>query len=381
MADELKLYGDGIHDDTAAIQAMLDRCGTVRVPDGFYLISKPLMIHSNTHLILSQSATLHLADGANCSLMDNDGLYSDEVDSHITIEGGIWDGNHVAQTRQKIPNEGRPGDENEDQPCDKQTYISNVYTVFMIRLIHTEHLTVRNVIFKNPTSYAIHIADAKYFYVENVCLEYDLSLPNMDGVHIQGPARFGSIRNIRGNANDDHVALCANGTIRSEITRGDIEDVDIDGIYCDNGYTGVRLLSRGDAIRNIHISNIHGEFRFYAVSLTHHYPLRADKPVLLENIHISDIYASKSRAECGENMRGVVKKGALIWFEKGIVCRNVTIENVYRNERNPDTQAPTIRISEDVVAQNLQIRNVHNTFVGEAVEAIENRSPSVEWGD
>ena len=381
MTDELKLYGDGIHDDTASIQAMLDRCGTVRVPDGFYLISKPLMIHSNTHLILSQSATLHLADGANCALMDNDGLYSDEVDSHITIEGGIWDGNHAAQTRQKIPNEGRPGDENEDQPCDKQTYISNIYTVFMIRLIHTEHLTVRNVTFKNPTSYAIHIADAKYFNVENVRLDYDLSLPNMDGVHIQGPARFGSIRNIRGNANDDHVALCANGTVRSEITHGDIEDVDIDGIYCDNGYTGVRLLSRGDAIRNIHISNIHGEFRFYAVSLTHHYPLRADKPVLLENIHISDVYASKSRAECNENMRGVVKKGALIWFEKGIVCRNVTVENIYRNERNPDTQAPTIRISEDVVAQNLQIRNIHNSFVGEALEAIENRSQSVEWGD
>ena len=381
MAEELKLYGDGKHDDTAAIQAMLDKRGTVQVPDGDYLISKPLIIHSNTHLILSQSTTLRLADGANCSLMDNDGLYSDDVNDHITIEGGIWDGNHAAQTRQKIPNEGRPGDENEDQPCDKQIYISNVYTVFMIRLIHTRHLTVKNVIFRNPTSYAIHIADAKYFNVENVCLDYDLSLPNMDGVHIQGPARFGSIRNVRGNANDDHVALCANGTVRSEITHGDIEDVDIDGIYCDNGYTGVRLLSRGDAIRNIHISNIHGEFRFYAVSLTHHYPLRADKPVLLENIHISDVYASKSRTECNENMRGVVKKGALIWFEKGIICRNVTVENVYRNERNPDTQAPTIRISEDVIAQNLQIRNVHNTFIGEAIESVENRSPSVEWDD
>ena len=115
--------------------------------------------------------------------------------------------------------------------------------------------------------------------------------------------------------------------------------------------------------------------------MTHHYPLRADKPVLLENIHISDVYASKSRTECNENMRGVVKKGALIWFEKGIICRNVTVENVYRNERNPDTQAPTIRISEDVIAQNLQIRNVHNTFIGEELEAIDNRSPSVEWCD
>ena len=82
-----------------------------------------------------------------------------------------------------------------------------------------------------------------------------------------------------------------------------------------------------------------------------------------------------------EGHKVAVENGALIWLEKGIVCRNVTVENVYRNERNPDTQAPTIRISEDVIAQNLQIRNVHNTFIGEELEAIDNRSPSVQWCD
>jgi polygalacturonase len=353
---------------------MLDKCGTVRIPDGRYLITKPLIIHSNTHLILSSLATLRLADRANCSILDNDGLYSDETNVNITIEGGIWDGNHMMQERQKIPNEGRPGDENEDKICDKQTYISNIYVVFMVRLVHTQHLQVKNLTFKDPTSYAIHIADSRYFNVENITLDYDLLKPNMDGVHIQGPARFGKIRNIFGNANDDHVALCANGTIRSEITRGDIEDVDIDGVYCDNGYTGVRLLSRGDAIRNIHISNIHGEFRFYAVSFTHHYPIRDDKPILLENIHISDIYASKSRAECAENHKSAVEKAALIWFESGIICRNITVENVYRNERNVHTKAPTVRISENVIAENLQIKNINNTFVGTPLESIENNS-------
>jgi polygalacturonase len=374
MKEKMELYGDGIHDDTATIQAMLDKCGTVRIPDGRYLITKPLIIHSNTHLILSSLATLRLADRANCSILDNDGLYSDETNVNITIEGGIWDGNHMMQERQKIPNEGRPGDENEDKICDKQTYISNIYVVFMVRLVHTQHLQVKNLTFKDPTSYAIHIADSRYFNVENITLDYDLLKPNMDGVHIQGPARFGKIRNIFGNANDDHVALCANGTIRSEITRGDIEDVDIDGVYCDNGYTGVRLLSRGDAIRNIHISNIHGEFRFYAVSFTHHYPIRDDKPILLENIHISDIYASKSRAECAGNHKSAVEKSALIWFESGIICRNITVENVYRNERNIYTKAPTVRISENVIAENLQIKNINNTFVGTPLESIENNS-------
>ncbi len=378
MEENMKLYGDGIHDDTAAIQAMLDRCGSVEIPDGRYLIGKPLIIHSNTHLKLSAQATLRLADGANCSLLDNDGLYSDIPNENIIIEGGIWDGNHLTQERQKIPNETRPGDENEDKICDKQTYISNIYTIFMVRLIHTRHLQVKNLTFKDPTSYAIHIADCRYFNVENITLDYDLLKPNMDGVHIQGPARFGKICNVFGNANDDHVALCANGTIRSEITRGDIEDVDIDGIYCDNGYTGVRLLSRGDAIRNIHISNIHGEFRFYAVSLTHHYPIREDKPILLENIHISDLYVSKSRAECAENHKKAVEDGALIWLESGIVCRNVTVENVCRNERNIHTKAPTVRISENVTAENLQIGNIHNTFAGDVLQSVENNSENVK---
>jgi len=374
MIETGKLYGDGIHDDTRAIQTMLDRRGTVALPDGCYRITRPLIIHSNTHFRLSERAILRLADGANCSLLDNDGLYSDETNVNITVEGGIWDGNHMAQERQKIPNECRPGDENEDQICDKQTYISNIYVVFMVRLVHTQRLQVKNLTFKNPTSYAIHIADSRYFTVENITLDYDLLKKNMDGVHIQGPARFGSIRNIFGNANDDHVALCANGTIRSEITRGDIEDVDIDGIYCDNGYTGVRLLSRGDAVRNIRISNIHGEFRFYAVSLTHHYPLRDDKPVLLENIHISDVYASKSRAECADDQRGAVENEALIWFESGINCRNVRIENVYHNERNVCTKAPAVRISENVRAENLTFKNICTTFAAEPLPDVVNNS-------
>ncbi len=378
MNDQIKLYGDGIHDDTSSIQALLDKCGRVEIPDGCYLISKPLIIHSNTHLVLSSNAIMRLADNANCSLLDNDGLYDDIPNENIAIEGGIWDGNHEKQQRQRIPNEGRPGDDNEDKTCDKEVYISNIYSVLMVRLVHTKNLQVKNLTFKNPTSYAIQIADSKYFTVENITLDYDLTKNNMDGIHIQGPARFGYIHNIRGNANDDHVALCANGTIRSEITRGDIEDIDIDGIYCDNGYTGVRLLSRGDAVRNIHISNIHGEFRFYAVSFTHHYPIRDDKPILLENIRISDVYASKSRGECAEHHKYHVENGALIWFESGINCRNISIENVYRVERNATTKAPTIRISEKVNAKNIRIKNINGSFIAEPLRMIENDSELAE---
>ena len=53
------IYGDGEHNDTLAIQAMLDGCGIVTIDKpGTYLISKTLIIHSNTRFILSPGAKL-----------------------------------------------------------------------------------------------------------------------------------------------------------------------------------------------------------------------------------------------------------------------------------------------------------------------------------
>ena len=53
------LYGDGLHDDTLAIQALLDQTGIVTLDKpGTYLISRTLIIHSNTSFILSPGAKL-----------------------------------------------------------------------------------------------------------------------------------------------------------------------------------------------------------------------------------------------------------------------------------------------------------------------------------
>ena len=105
---ELGLIGDGIHDDTAALQKLLDNCGEVYIPDGCYLLTKPLIIHDNTHLHAARTAVFRLADHANCSLLDNDGLYSRTVNHDITVEGGIWDGNHDMQEREFVADQHQP---------------------------------------------------------------------------------------------------------------------------------------------------------------------------------------------------------------------------------------------------------------------------------
>ncbi len=353
-----KLYGDGIHDDTDAVQRKLDQKGLIEIPHGTYLISRPLIIHDDTHLKLAKTAVFHLADHANCSLLDNDGLYSDKINRNITIEGGIWDGNHCAQDRQKIPNEGVPGDDNEDQPCDKELYLSNIYLILMMRLVHVENLKIQNLTFKNPTTFAVQIADVNKFVVENITLDYDLIRNNMDGIHVQGPARFGRIRNISGNANDDHVALCANGTTRSAITHGPIEDVTIDGVYCDNGYTGVRLLSRGDPVRNIRISNIHGAFRYFALSFTHHYPLRDDMPILIENVTVSNLFIAKTQEAIERDLTIRKSVRPLIWVEDGVNCKNVLLENIHVRRNAKKGVVPTLVVSETATTENFIVRNV-----------------------
>ena len=362
----LGLYGDGIHDDTQNIQKLLDKCGEIYIPGGKYLITEPLVIHDNTYLHSAHDAHYRLGDHANCSLIDNDGLYKRCINCNITIDGGIWDGNNDKQQRKMI--------DNENLPCDYDEYIDNQLGIFMIRFVHTKNLVVKNVTFRDPVSFAIHIADAEYFRVENIMLDYNLEKLNMDGVHIQGPARFGRICNVHGDANDDHVAICANGTTRSEVTRGAIEDIDINGIYCNNGYTGVRLLSSGDPVRNISISNIHGRFRLFAVSFTHHYPLNPERPILIENVHLSDIHASKAAAETAGRFTPNVIEDSVVWVEGNVNCKNVVIEKVFRNERCMETKAPTLRVSKGATLENFCFKDCFENYCNEKLPTVINET-------
>ena len=67
------LYGDGIHDDTLAIQEMLDTMCEVNLPapEKNYLISKTLIIDSNKKLTLPRFAVIKLADNSNCPMVMN----------------------------------------------------------------------------------------------------------------------------------------------------------------------------------------------------------------------------------------------------------------------------------------------------------------------
>jgi hypothetical protein len=45
---EPKLYGDGVHDDTEALQALFDAGASGRLVDGCYRITRPIVVSSKS---------------------------------------------------------------------------------------------------------------------------------------------------------------------------------------------------------------------------------------------------------------------------------------------------------------------------------------------
>ena len=67
----------------------------------------------------------------------------------------------------------------------------------------------------------------------------------MDGIHIEGWARNGLIKNLEGTCYDDMIAFT------DEITKGDFENITVDGLYSFNSHSAVRLLSCPSKYNNI----------------------------------------------------------------------------------------------------------------------------------
>lgn len=350
---------------TEQLQSLLDNGGYIFIPSGEYVIEKPLIIHDNTHLKLAPDTVFRLPDDGVFSLIENDGLKGEHKNCNIRIEGGVWDGTNLNCQRKFLA----PGENyGEGGTFKKERYLKNDYLGLLMRFVHCRNLYIGNLTIKDPLSFGLQIADTVDFSVENIYLDYNCKKRNMDGIHITGPARFGNIRNIHGIANDDQVALTADATPLTEITRGPIEDIVIDGVYGENTYTGVRLLSSGSPVRNITIRNLHGTCRYNAVSFTHHNQ-HPGAPSLMENIHISDVYMSKPASYNHDDgffhypdEAETAKSCPLIEFFAGTVNKNIRIENIYRREIRNDVDAPLIYIQKYAKVENLSLGYTSQSF-------------------
>jgi len=358
---EYKLFGDGIHDDTAAIQEMLDLYCEVRlpVPEVRYLISKPLVLKSGRKLVLPRFAEIKLANGSNCVMLKNETEddFAERITSKlfsfvnyyspnhpctdIEVEGGIWNLNNKGQN----PN-----------PLSNGRYEPEGYSGFGFLFYNVRNFRMSGLTLKDPVNFCVTLDTVSYFSVENITFDFNegnLYQSNMDGIHINGNCHHGHIEKLFGTCYDDTVALNA-----EEGSRGPITDITIRGIYTENAYSAVRLLSASPecALRNIHISDVRGTFYHFCIAFMRCYD--TGKRGTYDGITIDNIFGGKSS-------RDLVKfpavhryrKYGLIDLEPGSDIKNLSIRDVHRREFI-DTEVPTLKIAGNNIIENLVLDSI-----------------------
>lgn len=347
------LYGDGIHDDTAAIQALLDtrdRLIELPMPKEMYLISKPLIIYSNQELKLPSLARIRLADGANCKMLVN-ADYQDG-NANIYISGGIWDQNNLGQISNPY-----------HYPHPQLPEYDGIGMFFR----NVVNLHMSNMTFKDPVTYAAALDTVSYFNVENIVFDFNTGNPwaiNMDGIHLNGNCHFGTLRNLKGACYDDLIALNAD-----EGTRGPITNIDIDGIFAEGCHSAVRLLSVNCSIEHVHIRNVYGTYFQYCIGVTKYQP--QDTTGYYDGLSFDNIFASKA-----ERLTVYGKDGSyvypLLWIEENLRVKNISISNVFRTEKI--TAIPTIYVGKNTVVENMALHNVScENQTGEPMPLFDNR--------
>ncbi len=247
--------GDGVTDDTAAIQTAVN-LGNIVVPAGTYLISDQLSVPSNRWVRLMPAAVFKRKDGTgqqNATTLTNANFWmnSDPVNgnANIIIEGGIYDGNQANQT-----------------PVDYGTNQSRYCGGVGMRFLNVDNLVIRDVRMDNNISFQFQIGQVTNFAVERVIFNFSGSGLHQDGVHVNGPASLGAIRYITSNGgNDSLVALNADDAIFGMMTDGgDITNITVEHVRSTSAlstpYEGsaIMLLKGPHNIRDILVRDFHG---------------------------------------------------------------------------------------------------------------------------
>jgi hypothetical protein len=181
-------------------------------------LDRPIILASGKTLKIHPATELRLIPGSSPTPMIINSAYASEHgrDRVIRIEGGIWNAMY---------NEGR-GRINTGG-CGP----SGCFTI-----LHAEQVSIVNIKICDMAGYGIQIADVSNFRVDNI--RFDRTA---DGVHVDGPAACGVIRNIAGHTEDDLVALTAWDWIEGSLTFGPIREILVEDVEMERGETWAEM--------------------------------------------------------------------------------------------------------------------------------------------
>lgn len=188
-----------------AIQAALNKQGAVHLPKRAepYYLDSPVILKSGQRLTADPDTEIRLKPNTNTCMVRNESVagFNDkpvpddlQLDTDISIEGGIWT---TLANGQKDANGNKRGASSKEAP------VPGTHGVILLQ--NVRRVTVRNVTVRQSKPFAVHLANVREFTVDGVRLDRH----ERDGVHVNGPASEGTIRNVSGNSHDDTVALNA----------------------------------------------------------------------------------------------------------------------------------------------------------------------------
>ncbi|NBV85087.1 MAG: hypothetical protein EBS01_02210 [Verrucomicrobia bacterium] len=337
-------------DDTELIQSILDRApklGSLKlIVDGPVLV-RGLKVHSNTTVeCLNRACGFSLADNSNCPLIANATPQPEgRADRNLSFLGGTYNGNAEHQ-QHTTPEHGWT-------------------TAFALHGV--EQVLFRDVSITNSRTFAVYLTNWRRVVFENIYINLD-HIPkssNQDGIHVQGPGEFLSIRNVQGRAWDDMIALNIDdllgdwdsggkfGRDPASIKRfgsaagiGPVSDVDIDGVQADDCAQVLRILSRASRLDRVSIRNVKGTYRDFGVWIT---------PYLREGGNIGRLEFENI------DLRPVAPRGYdyvppfLFWFAGKM--EQVTLKNI--SSHVPIDDRPLVWIQPDAQIDRLLIEGLN----------------------
>ena len=250
--------GDGISDNSAAIQKALDQGGNIRIPTGVYRVSRTLYVGSRTAIHAAPGAVL-LMDEHTPKCEGDFLLAAREGSQRIGIFGGVWDGNFA------LPHNTKPS----------SIFAPKGWSGVALNFVGVQDLTLEDMEIANSVTYNLRLSRVEDFRIRHIAFSARERAFNQDGVHLGGGCRRGHIEDIRavskGQTNDDLLALNADDSVERIENRGlsrdAIEDIYVDGLFAEDCHTVIRVLSVDAPIRRIHIQNVTAGCRCYALNL------------------------------------------------------------------------------------------------------------------
>jgi len=357
-----KLVGDGLTDNTQQLQALADAGGSIRLPKGTFLVTKPIEIHLNDVGYTS----IH-GDGVAQIVMAGAGPAFRFIGTHFRSADPAGFDKQVWQ-RQRMPLVDGIGIQGaHQQACGVEAVGTMQMTIsrcHMRGLLHGIHLVKNN---RNVIISECHIYENK-----GVGIFYDdvnLHQSNVTNCHVSYNEQ-GRLVSRKGNVRNIHIAGCDfESNMAPETPPAANILIDCTGSSAGTGEVAVT----GCTIQHNHNSPESANIRIIGNSSAQNY----EGHVTIAGNVISDVMTNIHLKQC----RGVVVTGNTIWkgFTHNLLvedCNNIIVgpNNFDRNPRYNSGAGKNSRNSvlfrgcEDCTLTALHVSHIHNEPAGMILE-------------